>query len=85
MWLTKLQIAIVEKNPEAISKLVADMPEFDNIDDMKRAASLIKEALKLLHKLKDETGLAMQQLKKHKDFLASTTTQKSVQRLDINS
>jgi hypothetical protein len=84
MWLTKLQIAIIEKNPEAISKLVSEMPNFESVEEMKSASSLIKEALKLLHTLKDETGAALVKLKKHKDFLAATETKK-VQRLDITS
>jgi len=85
MWLNKLQIAIIEKNTVAISQLVEEMPKFKNINEMKSAASLIKEALKLLHKLKADTATEIQQLKKHKDFLASTDTSTKVQRLDISS
>ena len=84
MWRTKLQIAIIEKNPQEISRLVSEMPEFESVDEMKAASALIKEALKLLHKLKDETGEALVKLKKHKDFLAATETKK-VQRFDITS
>jgi len=85
MWLTKLQIAIIEKDTDAISHLVSEMPEFKNVDEMKSASALIKEALKLLHTLKDETGVALAKLKKHKDFLASTDIKQNIQRLDISS
>ncbi|WP_457746342.1 hypothetical protein [Sulfurimonas sp.] len=77
MWLTKLQIAIVEKNTELIDILVSQMPKFETKEEMESAAVLIKEALKLLHKLKDETGDSLKKLKKHKDFLNSTRVNKT--------
>ena len=84
MWLTKLQIAIIEKNPELISILVAEMPKFEDVDDMKRAASLIKEALKLLHSLKNETGETLKKLQKHKDFLNSAQANQTA-KFDVTS
>jgi len=84
MWLNKLQLAIIEKNPELIKKLMDQVPEFENINDMKLASALIKEALKLLQQLKDETAQSLSQLKKHKDFLESTM-QSQTNRLDITS
>jgi len=84
MWLKKLQIAIIEKDINSIEKLMSDMPDFKTIDDMKFAASLIKEGLKLLHSLKDETRIELQKLKKHKDFLDSMDNETHrVQRLDV--
>ena len=84
MWLKKLQLAIIEQNPKGIDALVKEMPEFENVDEMKRASALISEALKLLHRLKNETGTSLKQLKKHKDFLESTM-QSQTNRLDITS
>jgi len=84
MWHTKLQIAIIEKNTEVIAQLVNEMPEFRDLEEMKRAAVLIKEALRLLHNLRDETAATMQQLKKHKDFLNSTQIDASA-KFDITS
>jgi len=84
MWLNKLQLAIIDKDPKKINTLVEQMPQLESIDDMKKASVLIKEALKLLHTLKDETASSMKQLKKHQDFLKSTT-QSKINRLDITS
>jgi len=84
MWHTKLQIAIIEKDTKAISKLISQMPDFSDIDEMKRASVLIKESLNLLHTLKDETAVAMQQLKKHRDFLNSTHSDQ-IAKFDITS
>jgi hypothetical protein len=84
MWLTNLQIAIVEKNTKQIQKLVSEMPDFKNVDEMKSAASLVKEALKLLHTLKDETAQTIKKLKKHKDFLNSAQADKTA-KFDITS
>jgi len=84
MWLSRLQIAIVEKKPERIDELVADIPAFEDVNEMQSAASLIQEALRLLHELKDETGETLIKLQKHKDFLESTTNV-SNSKLDITS
>ncbi len=84
MWLKKLQIAIIEKNPERISALIADMPKFKSVSEMQSASSLIKEALKLICQLKDETGETLEKLKKHKDFLNSATANKTA-KFDITS
>ena len=84
MWLTKLQIAIIEKNPEAIDKLITQMPDFQEVEEMKAAASLIKEALKVVHQLKDETGETLLKLKQHRAFLNSATADKTA-KPDITS
>lgn len=83
-WFTRLQIAIVEKNPELIDELMEDIPEFKDINEMKSAASLIQEALRLLHTLRDETGETLVKLQKHKNFLESTRNV-SLNKLDITS
>ena len=84
MWLNKLQIAIIEKNPEGIDALIADMPTFKSVAEMQSASSLIKEALKLISQLKDETGETLSKLQKHKDFLNSATANKTA-KFDISS
>ena len=84
MWLTELQIAIIEKNPQRISALIADMPTFKSVAEMQSASCLIKEALKLIHQLKDETGETLKKLQKHKDFLNSATANKTA-KFDISS
>ncbi|UCN00496.1 hypothetical protein LCX93_00845 [Sulfurimonas sp. SWIR-19] len=72
MWHTKLQIAIIEKNAQRIDLLVSQMPKFETVEEMQVAAALIKEALKLLQQLKDETGETLKKLRQHQDFLGAT-------------
>lgn len=84
MWHTKLQIAIIEKNAQEIDLLVSTMPTFETQKEMESAASLIKESLKVIQELKNETGGTLQKLRQHKDFLASTQKQ-TPNTLDITS
>lgn len=84
MWLTKLQIAIVEKNTDNLNKLLDTMPTFDNIKDMQTASYLLRETAELLYTLKDETASTMKQLKKNIAFLRSTEVRTS-SKIDIKS
>ncbi|HIP55193.1 MAG TPA: hypothetical protein EYH11_06945 [Sulfurimonas autotrophica] len=84
MWHTKLQIAIIEKNAEAIDSLISMMPTFATQEEVESAASLIKESLKVMQELKSEVGETLQKLRQHKDFLASTQRQ-TPNTLDITS
>ena len=72
MWIKKLQIAIIEKNADAIGELMKITPKFENPKEIENAMYLLREAAELLYTLKDETALSMKQLKKHIDFLKST-------------
>lgn len=82
MWLTKIKIAIVEKNPESLSNLIDNIPDFTDIKDIEEAVYLCREAMELLHTLQDETALNMAKIKKNVSFLQSTETPKAP-RLDI--
>lgn len=82
MWLKKLQIAVIEKNTDAIEKLLDTAPEFDNIKDVESAMYLLREAAELVYTLKDETAFTIKQLKKNIDFLKSTQPS-TVNKLDI--
>ncbi|MEA3372131.1 MAG: hypothetical protein U9Q62_00430 [Campylobacterota bacterium] len=84
MWLTKLKIAIVEKNTDALAKLLEEMPELSDVQEMREAMYLLAEASELLHTLKDETAASMEQVQKNISFLRSTETQSS-NKLDIKS
>ena len=61
MWLTSLKIAIVEKNIEKFSKLMADIPQLQTQSEMEEALFLIREASSLVNTLKDETSASMKQ------------------------
>lgn len=82
MWLTRLQIAIIEKNTEELEKLLDETPEFKNMAEVESAMYLLGEAKVLLESLKDETLLAMKQLKKNINYLKSTNFNNTTQ-LDV--
>jgi len=82
MWIKKLQIAIIEKNPDAIDALMQETPEFKDKKEIESAMYLLREAMELIYTLKDETALTIKQLKKNIDFLASTQPQ-TQNRLDV--
>lgn len=82
MWMRKLKIAIVEKDVLTLQKLLGDVPELKEEGEIQEAFYLLKEATAQMQKLKDETLLSMQQVKKNVDFLRSTDS-RSFKNLDI--
>jgi uncharacterized protein YjgD (DUF1641 family) len=84
MWINKLEVAIIEKNTDAIDELMGVTPELKNSKEIERAMYLLREATELIYTLKDETALDMKRLKKHIDFLKSTQSQ-NINKLDIRS
>jgi len=82
MWINKLQIAIIERDAEAIDALMQETPQLENQKEIESAMYLLREAMELIYTLKDETSLTMKQLKKNIDFLKSTQTQ-AHNRLDV--
>ena len=84
MWITKLKIALVQKDVDQMEQLIESTPKFDNVEDAKTAMHLLREATELVYKLQDETENSMKQLKKNLDFLNSTAPQQTT-KLDIKS
>lgn len=84
MWLNNLQIAIIEKNTQALSELIDNMPKFDNLKDMQTASYLLREAAELIYTLQDETKITMKKMKKNIKFLESTQA-KPTNKLDLKS
>ncbi|MDQ1338778.1 MAG: hypothetical protein QG617_1746 [Campylobacterota bacterium] len=84
MWLTKLKIAIIEKNPDALNKLLDDIPQLESQKEIEEALYLLKEATALMNTLKDETEASMKLIKKNLDFLRSNDIPTS-KKLDIRS
>lgn len=85
MWLSKLKIAIVEKNTDLLEKLLSEIPKFDvenDKKDMSEALYLLAEASNLMHTLKNETENSMKQLKKNLTYLRSTHP-RATSKLDI--
>lgn len=84
IWLNNLKIAIIEKNTDAIDDLLEELPKFENMEEMKEAQYILKEAAILLHTLKNETQTSMRQIEKNLSFLRATEA-KSSTTLDIKS
>lgn len=84
MWLTNLKIAIVEKNTDALDKLMDNIPKLESAEDVQEAIYLLKAATELVTGLKDETAASMEQIKTNLKFLRSTETATS-SKLDIKS
>jgi len=82
MWIKKLQIAIIEKDADAIDALMKETLEFKDKKDIETAMYLLREAMELIYTLKDETAFTIRQLKKNIDFLKSTQAQ-THSRLDV--
>lgn len=82
MWINKLQIAIIEKDADAIDALMKETLEFEDKKNIETAMYLLREAMELIHTLKDETALTLRQLKKNINFLKSTQVQ-THSRLDV--
>ena len=77
MWLNDFKIAIVEKDPETIEKLLESMPIFDDNKDMESVAYLLREASILMITLKDETSESLIKLRKTIKFIDSTHSKDS--------
>ncbi len=82
MWLGKLKIAVIEGDVASLQKLLSDVPELKEKREREEALYLLKEATSQMQKLKDETLVSMQQMKKNLDFLRATDS-RSFKNLDI--
>jgi len=84
MWLTKLKIALVEKDTEKLSELIQNIPKLESVDEMQEAFFLTKEAQELVSTLQSKTATSMKQIKQNLNFLESTQEPKQ-SKLDIKS
>ncbi len=84
MWLNSLKIAIIEKNTDSLQKLLDDIPKYEDKESQEQALYLLREALELLHTLKDQTAADMMKIKKNIAFLHSTESASS-NKFDITS
>ncbi|NCO01848.1 MAG: hypothetical protein GW906_08445 [Epsilonproteobacteria bacterium] len=72
MWLTKLKIAIVEKNTDNLNKLMDDIPQLEDKKEIEEAIYLLKEASAIVQNLKDGLDKSMKQMQKNIKFLRVT-------------
>ncbi len=83
-WSDQLKVAIVTKDTKKIASLTESMPEFEDVEQMKEALFLIKEAYVLMNELRDKTLSQINQIKKNIEFLESNPPAKKNNRLDIS-
>ncbi len=87
MWVTKFKIAIIEKDTDALVRLINSPVDFSRENDpqkIKEVMYLLNEASALLHALKEELVISMQQIKKNISFINSTQPQRN-SKLNIKS
>lgn len=72
MWTTKLKIALIEKNTDQLSKLMDEIPQLKDPEEMKEALYLLKEATELVIDLQSDAANSMKQIKKNIKFLKAT-------------
>jgi len=76
MWLTKLKIAVVQKDTKLLSKLLDDVPTSLEQDELKQAVNLLNQASVIVHQLKDETAINMKKLKQNMNFIKNSQNDK---------
>ena len=84
MWLNELKIAVVQRDAEAVEKLLDNLPKLEDPQEIDQAIHLLAEANKFITTLRDETQTSMQQIQKNIDFLRSGVADKTA-RFDITS
>jgi hypothetical protein len=84
MWLKKLKIAVIEKNMDALTALLEDIPLLEDPHEQEEALYLLREATKIYTVARDDIALSMQQMRKNIDFLNSAQAQQSA-KFDIRS
>ncbi len=72
-WLNDFKIAIIEEDIKNLKELIFNMPDFENVEDMKNAFSLINEAKTLIEKKQTDIKHDMNKIQKSKKFLAEET------------
>jgi len=81
-WLNSLKIAIIEEEYETLAKLCDNIPQPDNIDDIKEAHTLIKDAIVVLQNEQKSFQTTMAKIKLNSAFL---TQEKKKSRLSTLS
>jgi actin-related protein len=84
MWIQEFKIALIEEDTQKLTELADADLAFETVEEMQEAMYLIQQAEIFFDRLKNETALSMQQLKKNIDFLRSTEAP-AINKLDITS
>ncbi len=70
-WINSLKVAIIEEDIKSISKILKELPKFQDLDEAQKALSLIQTATILAKKRRGEILETMNKIKQTKKFLSS--------------
>jgi hypothetical protein len=70
-WSNDFTIAIVERDPLKIGKLMNEMPTITDVNEAKNAQALILEALNIVKYEQNQLHDSMEKLKKTRAFITS--------------
>ena len=70
-WINSLKVAIIEEDIDSISKILDELPNFQDIDEAKEALSLVKSATAFAKIQRQKTLDTMNKIKQTKKFLNS--------------
>ncbi|MFP4486660.1 MAG: hypothetical protein ACLFOC_06830 [Campylobacterales bacterium] len=68
-WVDSFKLALIKEDDKTIGKLLEDIPDFEDVEDMKVASNLIEEAISTFTKKRQETLAQMDYIKKSRKFL----------------
>jgi hypothetical protein len=78
MWVTNLKIALIGKDTDSLVRLLDNPPDFSlgySTQEIEEVMCLLSEASILLHTLKDELVVSMEQMKRNISFIKSSQPQ----------
>lgn len=68
-WVDSFKLALIKEDDKTIGKLLEEVPNFEDVEDMKVASNLIAEAISTFTKKRQETLEQMDYIKKSRKFL----------------
>ncbi len=83
-WIDRFKIALIEEDESAMADLLASMPDFESVEEMRSAQQLIAQAIELFKGKKAEVARMMKEIETSRKFLTSETSELP-NRLDITS
>ena len=83
-WIERFKIALIEEDEAAMAGLLASMPEFESVEEMRIAQRLIAQAIELFEGKKAEIARTMKEIETSRKFLTSDSPEPP-NRLDVTS
>jgi len=77
MWLKQLKIAVIEQDTQKLETLLENIPTLSDPKEIEEVLYLFEEVKKLLLSKQNELQISMKKMRKHKEFLTSSTKSKT--------